>query len=896
MYSLGEKYSLEFIHDKSDKIIINETLLKKLENEDLSSFPEETVFCEKINEKYIYNLILKDKTSIKILKNPVECKFSGCNEPIRLYSYEHLKKILEASNFNCPFYYSKFYRRDIYIDIKKIEQTKFYVERTIEIKDKQDDFKEKIKQIYKNLKKMYEDNNENQYTYEFICPNYNNYFSNIFVKNLSDKFDYICSTNRINLEEKLQIFLEKDNNSNLYPICGPHGTGKTITSLLIHKTLYLQGIKGVYLNFKFFSNNKIDWEEKINTLIKECYFIISTEEELIEFYRIFIKLQNIHDAILAIKNFIEKKEYKIYMIIDQYQNNYNMDNILNQLSNIKIFLISSINDFDVKQNLILKYEEEEFNLQNKNNIKKDSNRIIKYIYIENLVNSKYYEQDKFKHMIKKKIRIYEKNEEKIEEEFKFIYNILEKLSFLPKYFFEYINYYDSIFDLLFNEYSNIIKKLEQFMCLKIIDLYEINRLIDNKTLTDKNSSNIKTIKKGNFIKYLKDVPLKYISFTICESGEYYFYYTFPLFKNILNDFINYNNSINSFINNDNRSEIGICFETILKIRMRAFKELNVDGFFSVNKLTKMDLTENYKYINQKYFHSKNNILIDQKDKQGELYDFAIYKPNKKELVLLQSKYKINKDNVKLGKSYYVESATNIKKLFNSITQENIQKVYLLFISSFKYNYFRRNKSNTTLKNKRINCIFYSVQKHLFSENYQYGIPEIECNDSNMLLPNSEKYTQQDVFSNSDMDEEKEKIEEEDEKEEEEGEEIFLLKKKHHRIPDMDALYSQIMQFIKSNDKIYKKNYNSLGIFKEVGDYNDYKAINFNKNKEYVILFSINNKGNFDLDKQLGLIYFQDNKNFLYNLKKKTKFDNFNDLIDNIENGSFYAIGEKTGKI
>ena len=96
-------------------------------------------------------------------------------------------------------------------------------------------------------------------------------------------------------------------------------------------------------------------------------------------------------------------------------------------------------------------------------------------------------------MIKTKIKGYEKDEKKVEIEFKSIYNILKNFNFLPKYFFGYINFYNSIFDLLFNEYSNIIKKLNQFMCSKIIGLREIKFLMTKKYLTDKNSSNIQTL-------------------------------------------------------------------------------------------------------------------------------------------------------------------------------------------------------------------------------------------------------------------------------------------------------------------------------------------------------------------------------------------------------------------
>ena len=44
------------------------------------------------------------------------------------------------------------------------------------------------------------------------------------------------------------------------------GIGKTITSLFIHKSLFLKGIKGIYLNIKYYSNQMISWERKMETL------------------------------------------------------------------------------------------------------------------------------------------------------------------------------------------------------------------------------------------------------------------------------------------------------------------------------------------------------------------------------------------------------------------------------------------------------------------------------------------------------------------------------------------------------------------------------------------------------------------------------------------------------
>ena len=689
MYSIDNSYCLEFKDNSGHKIIIKDKILKELENDDLSSFPEETALLNSLSENYAYHLKFKDESQLKIFKIPVNCEFLGSNGKIQLYSYEHLKKLLEALNYKCPFYFSNLLQRYIYIDINKINETHFHAEDSIEIIDKKSDYSVKIKNIFEKLKKIYK---SNEITYEYICPNYNTYFPNIYM-NLSDKFDYIYTNNRKQLEEKILLFL-KEKDCNLYPVCGPHGTGKTITSLIIHKSLYLRDKKGIYLNFKFYSNSKIKWDTKLEVLTSECFYIINNEDDLLDLYSKFLKLKHIDDIILEIQQYIEKNNNNMFMIIDQYQKKYNMNNILDKLKKIKIFLLSSINDFDVKENLINKYEEElhqKFNSEIKKNINKKSKQTIKYIYLENLVDTKYYEQTKYKNMIKNKIKTYEKDENKIENEFESIYNILEKFNFIPKYFFGFINYYESIFDIVFNEYSNIIKKLEQFISLKIIDLPVIKELMDNNYLKEKDSKDTKALIKGSFINYLKFLPLKYISFTKNINNEYYFYYSFSLFKTILDDFIEFVNAKNTFFSCKDGGELGNVFEKIVKMELRAFKHLNIDGYFAVKTLTKMELSQNYIGINQNYFKSKKNILIGQENRLGEDYDFGIYKPKSKELLLIQAKYIINNNTVKYGKSYYEKSATNAKNSFNNIIKENCENVHLFFMSSFKYNYNKRIK-------------------------------------------------------------------------------------------------------------------------------------------------------------------------------------------------------------
>ena len=127
--------------------------------------------------------------------------------------------------------------------------------------------------------------------------------------------------------------------------------------------------------------------------------------------------------------------------------------------NIKAILFSQINDFDIKDNIILRYEYEENNKIIELNKPKE---IIRYNYIDDLIQNNYYKSENFKLLLANKIKIKIKDENKANEELQFVYYILGKFGFIPKYFFKYLYCYDSINDLLFHEYSNIAKKHHKF--------------------------------------------------------------------------------------------------------------------------------------------------------------------------------------------------------------------------------------------------------------------------------------------------------------------------------------------------------------------------------------------------------------------------------------------------
>ena len=151
--------------------------------------------------------------------------------------------------------------------------------------------------------------------------------------------------------------------------------------------------------------------------------------------------------------------------------------------------------------------------------------------------------------------------------------------------------------------------------------------------------------------------------------------------------------------------------------------------------------------------SKNNILIEQEEKGGKDYDFAIYQSKSNILLLFQSKYIINKGTVKKFKTEYKSTAKDSVNAFNNLTKLNCSEAYLFYISSIYYNYYYREDVVTTLSNKGINCIFYSIKKNQFFYNFRDQIREIELNISSKVLPFSNKYIEQIAFCNPEFIEE-----------------------------------------------------------------------------------------------------------------------------------------------
>ena len=887
MEFIDEKFQLHYATKLDEEIIINDKLLEQIKKLDNSLYPEISKIVLSFGP--FFELYFNDGSKIIIYYFPIKCTIQKgqSKEKILLYSLKHLKLILNQLNkeYKNPYFYSNHFKKEILINDDNLQDMDFCYETDIEIKDKKiEEYTEKIKLIYKEYKNIY--GKENDFTYEFISPNFNIYYKNFPIQ-LSDKFNYIYSDNRKSLESEFRLFLNNDSEM-LFPICGPNNIGKTITSLRIQKLYFLKGIKSLYLNLKYYFHEPFrDFESKINTLIKECFFFIDDEEQLLFLYGQFQSVNIINEVFPILFKYLDSKKFskkQFFVIIDNYKLKYDSANILNLFSGFKIFLLSSINDKDVQDNLVLTYQEEVFK-QNKRMEVKQLKKIIRYRYYESLLDFCFCNSVIFKDKIKDKIRKFEGKEieeNRIEEKYKFTSLILSKFYYIPKYVYKFINDYYSIYDLLFYEIKRILLKLINYESDKIIDRDKMNELLKNKNIIQKNDigkPNSEALSRENLIEFIKYIPLEYINYNLNNEGKVYFYYSFPLFEQILNDYKDCSESKDIFYDDNVKgSQKGKAFEKIVIAHLKLFNYLNIEGHLEVNSIVDMEFTENFKLLDKGYIESKKNILITQKNEQGKDFDFAIYKPEKKQLILFQAKYQIESNLIKHKNNYKDSSKDVLKNFRKSFDDNEIENVYLLYISSEEYNVKKKSSIKGLLAKKQINCLFYSVSNKNFSFNFEDKINDIECTDSFQLLPELKNYIDQDIKSDKNKSKQNEVFEEE----------ITFLNKKIKKNYDIDKIYKAL-----KNHFFQPKIGFTLGQLIRIESFVDEK-IKMNKRTEYIIIFSLKDDDDSKVDfmKPIGLAYYEGEKEFYLEVTKNKNFDKYEDLFKQFSINCHYGVGEK----
>jgi len=705
-YTINQKDQLLFHYYKDDKRIT-------LNLEDLYIDDCLDIKDYYISEKYpIYTFTLSNsKITLYKFLFPIKLKKNNIIKNIKLCSNTHLEKLIKKYEYKNPYYYSKVDLIDILITKDNIQTIKPFG-LNIVIKDKNfEEYYNELEQKFKNIYNKYESfKNENikknqifiPPTYDLVSSNFNKYFKNNNNFNISKDFIYIDSTQRASLIEEIKQFI-KNEKANIYALTSPYGSGKSLVALIIHKNLYIKGHLSLYINFKYYSKKYISWNDKIDTLLSECFFLFKDFSLLKE---LAIKIQtnyksDIWSLLSLIKEFLIEKNISPIFIFDQHQES--IDKILSY-QNFKIFLLSSNDDKDVKNQFVLKLSSKPC--------------LIDYNYYSNLIPKK---------LLENLISNYE-----TKDNIDGVIAILKKFGYLPKFIFSFLYYYNSIYELVFEEYRKIFFQIRLFFSDKNNYLILKNLCLSNPLIYS----------KEQFIKYINDIPLKYIKYMNDESNDkediknkLCLKYAFDFCEIVYKNYINYRDALNSFSSGQVFADIGINFETIIKTEIILFQLLNVDGCIKVNECLNLDLIDMYERVNSNYFYNKKNILIVQTKNNGKLLDFVIYRPETQIAFFIQVKYKIT-NSLEYNKNTYYKEAKNFISKFRKVFKVELKNIYLLYFSSIKYNIDRKEEVFEILERKQIKCLFYSVNTKNFYFNFLKGsnVFQLEENNSYRIYP------------------------------------------------------------------------------------------------------------------------------------------------------------------
>lgn len=729
----GNKYSAKEIYEKINRF----------------NRPEDIKIID-INNKETKFIL--EKTELVFYRFSTKCFLENEGINTVIYSLKNLELILDKLKYEDPVlcFENKneiislnkvnLYDLDIYLEKKIIIKKNIFLPK-LAIKK----FQEQKLLIEEYCKKKY----KFIFPYKVISYNIKNYLQTKD-GHLEEPFYYIDSKERQSMEKDISKFIKSTNNY-IFPIVGPYGIGKSLTALIVQKNLYKGNIKSLYINIKYYYKNT-SFEKKIETLINECFYLCSKEEDLVKFQDL-IKRKTYHNIWLYLNEIYNSiSDYSNYLfIIDQYKKEYDIDDYIFKFPKIHIFLLSSINDKDIKKDIekILKNETPRLNYIYKKELIENTENII-FLNKEKLIRKIPNENDdlivtdnNINNNKNENINDY-KNENIINnniikidlnDKFQLIISILKLFGLLPRYISLLLNKYDNVIDFLNEEYKNIFKLYMRFF--KTNSISKFRELTVNYFINKNKKSNV--ISSKIFLDNLNDIPLKYVNYYQASQNNYELQYSFPLSEEIFNTFYIYDSNRNNF-------EIGkedsfTIFENILKVKLRCCDRLKIDGYFEVRAISNFNLENYYKYLNKSYFLNKSNIFITQTNRSGKDFDFCIYKPNISAIIFIQVKYCINDNNI-LSFFYYKNIYKKYKNQFEKKFNVKIEKVYLLYFSSYKYNENNKKKVLKLLNKNQINCLFFNEKNMEISFDFQNNIDEIHLDNSFILFPEVQDYKSQ----------------------------------------------------------------------------------------------------------------------------------------------------------
>jgi len=798
-------------------------------------------------DKTSYNVVIKPldlpEKKIELFFNSIEFTLSPQNVIGEIISFNHLNLILKKYKYKDPIYKS-----DIDLEFKSLKNPEdiknFSSFQSIVIQEKDDN--SKFNKLYDEMEKLYGKSGikiyEKEINLKFLSMNIEKYYtiSNTVISK-NNKIKIFYTGVRVTIFRAIKNFL--NSSEKIYAICGPFGIGKSYTALALQKDLYLEKIDTLYINL---SN-----EEKIielkQTLIKEIFFL-NLEKEIFNDLAntiLYHEANNIWDLLFAIDDFCIKKKKNFLLILDQYKRAKDDKECLHQLKVNKIFLLSSINDKDVKDNLA-------------SQIKGNNSLKFKYIYYLTL------QIDTF---IMKNLGNVDDKVSKCMEDFNYLPSTNALIE--NKNEIHILDFYNS-------QYCLILKKLSKFFKNYQIDY--ITELYNSKKINDSKTNIIESISKDEFLNNINNIPLKFITYKATNDNRFFsLFYAFDYIKYPLGNEINFNIAKKRFstVNAEGFLKGGE-FENILFHKFIMDRPLfEIDGFIIVNKIINMELENESKNITIEDLKTKNSIYIFQSIYRGEDYDAAILYPKKKEIILIQAKYKITSSNIKFKSYYDLNKVSIITDIVNKKFKISLDKIYILYISSVDYNYSNRNTVQNLLNSHRINCIFYSIKEDYFTSNFKNILSNNFVPDQSMeIYPTADKYIEQDLKKKNNIENE-----------------LFFFVKNNNNIENNFIIgqYNEFKKFLE-NLKISKSLKNSLGDFKTnfINEYSYFPKVFCST---YLLFFKTKDGGGIDFSKDLILVYDDNNSIVYYNIKTQQIYDNNLFKKKNEYKNYHYVLGE-----
>ena len=753
------------------------------------------------------------------------------------YSYKHLEELLKKYEYKNPFYCIG--DSTILNPLKNIREIKlFQVSKNITIYEK-----EEPENIIDNIYKELETNNENKIVQDKdevidinqLTPNFKTYFVKESENMSKSKIPIYYSSNRYNIMVEIFGFINKDNQNKIYALCGPFGIGKSFTALLIQKILFFQKYPTIYVNLA--TNSTLDALKMI--IIKELFFLIFDKNKYIDYSKKILNenINNLWELIIKIDQFCLENNINYLLILDQYQSNKDQNKQIKNLKTSKIFLLSSINDTDVKDNLISQITGN------------NSENSINYKYIISL-----FDADE---IINPENLIIENKDQ--------IISVLKMFNYLPVSIFllEFAFNWNTL-DFMNSQFCYILKKLSTFFDkfnIKIMSYLNSNKYINS--LFNKNK---KSIQKNYFINNYKDIPFKFIAYELYEPNLVNLSFAFDYIIYPFLFYLSYIDSILDFKMKQDVYMLGGKFEKIIQYIIILKRPLfNIDSFIEVDQIYRMNLVNEYKFIDIKQIKKKSNVFIFQEEYYGKDFDFALLKPKENTILLLQAKYRITSDETK-EKQYYSEKnkIDYIIKLVKSRLDISLAKIYILYISSVEYN---NSKVFSILESKRINCIFYNITDDYFTFNFKNRINELNLTPSYEIYPESKVYEPALYFKIKRIDQFVSSINEK--------QQVDLIKSEFKDYPlPLIKEQDEFLNYLKSC-KINKSVIESIGPFVShvLKDFSFYPTLYFDY---YLLFFSFIEGNTIDYSKDLFLMYEESYNLHIYNLRthKYINMENF----------------------